>query len=210
MNLGSSGRPFRLLRSPPSRSWGCLATNGPTLVMCSFVHASLHSIGGNGYTTSLILSWSSLLILPFALVPPWQLRQSESVLALGGRLRELWKVEEQDDRPLLRELCALPGCWKACKQVLCGVCYISHALDRFPRHEPTDKEGFSWKPEEEKLRYTRGRDGDFLLTPFQCDLCVFHNVQLRDPVGGSLQDVMLLCCIRRINLDAVWGESPPR
>jgi hypothetical protein len=35
-------------------------------------------------------------------------------------------------------------------------------------------------------------------------------VQLRDPVGGSLQDVMLLCCIRRINLDAVWGESPPR
>jgi hypothetical protein len=99
------------------------------------------------------------------------------------------------------------GCWGACGQVWCGTCYVNHALDRFPHHKPVDEEGFYWKPEEDRFRYARGRDGDFLLTPFQCDLCVFRNLQLRDPAGGSLQDDLLLCCIRRVNLDAVWGRE---
>jgi len=99
------------------------------------------------------------------------------------------------------------GCWAACKHVWCGACYTNHALVRFPRHEPVDEEGFNWKPDEEKLRYTHGRDGDFLLTPFQCDLCVFRNLQKRNPAAGCLQDDMLLCCIRRVNLDAVWGRE---
>jgi len=49
------------------------------------------------------------LILPFSAAFPWQLRQSGPLLELGRRLREVWKVEEQDDRPILRELCALSG-----------------------------------------------------------------------------------------------------
>ncbi len=49
------------------------------------------------------------LILPFSAAFPWQLRQSGPLLELGRRLREVWKVEEQDDRPILRELCALLG-----------------------------------------------------------------------------------------------------
>jgi hypothetical protein len=100
------------------------------------------------------------------------------------------------------------GCWAACKQVWCGSCYTNHALDRFPRHEPVDEEGFNWKPDEERLRYTQARDGDFLLSPFQCDICVFRNVQGRNPMVGVLQDDLVLCCIRRINLDAVWGMEP--
>jgi hypothetical protein len=99
------------------------------------------------------------------------------------------------------------GHWPACKQVWCGSCYTTHALDRFPKHEPVDEEGFNWKPAEEQLRYTQARDGDFLLAPFQCDLCVFRNLQGRNPTNASLQDEMLLCCIRRINLDAVWGRE---
>jgi hypothetical protein len=99
------------------------------------------------------------------------------------------------------------GCWSSCKQVWCGGSYTNHALERFPRHEPIDEERFTWKPVEEKLRYTRGWDGDFLMTPFQCDLCVFHNLQQRDPTAGFHQDDMLLCCIHRVNLDAVWGRE---
>jgi hypothetical protein len=52
---------------------------------------------------SLILAF----ILPFSSTSPWQLRQTESVLALGRRLHGLWQMEESDDRPVLRELCTL-------------------------------------------------------------------------------------------------------
>jgi hypothetical protein len=49
-----------------------------------------------------------------------------------------------------------------------------------------------------------GRDGDHLLTPFQCDLCVFRNLKHRNPSEG---DRLLLACIRQVNLDAFWGRE---
>jgi hypothetical protein len=52
------------------------------------------------------------------------------------------------------------------------------------------------------------RDGDHLLTPFQCDLCCFRNLQHQDPVPGLPKDDLLLCAIRRANLDALWGREP--
>jgi len=81
-----------------------------------------------------------------------------------------------------------------------------HPLDRFPRHVPVDEAGFDWRPPADLARYTHARNGDFLVTPFQCDLCIFRNLQRRNPIGTP-QDDLLLCCIRRINLDAVWGRE---
>jgi len=92
--------------------------------------------------------------------------------------------------------------------VWCGGCYTSHPLDRFPRHIPADEGGFEWQTPEDALRYTHARDGDHLLTPFQCDLCVFRNLHGRNPIPGIHRDDALLCCIRRVNLDAVWGREP--
>jgi hypothetical protein len=51
------------------------------------------------------------------------------------------------------------------------------------------------------------RDGDHLLTPFQCDLCCFRNLQGRDPMPQDPRDDLLLCCLRRANLDAMWGRE---
>jgi hypothetical protein len=99
-------------------------------------------------------------------------------------------------------------CWTACQSVWCGACYVPHPLDKFHCYTPTDEEGFDWRPPEDKQRHTQARDGDNLLTPFQCDLCSFQNLQHRNPQPGSPQDDMLLCCIRRANLDAVWGREP--
>jgi len=48
------------------------------------------------------------------------------------------------------------------------------------------------------------RDGDHLVTPFQCDLCVFRNLKGRNP---GAQDALLLACIRQANLDALWGRE---
>jgi hypothetical protein len=49
-----------------------------------------------------------------------------------------------------------------------------------------------------------GRDGDHLLTPFQCDLCVFRNLKHCNPGDG---DPLLMACIRQVNLDALWGRE---
>jgi len=98
-------------------------------------------------------------------------------------------------------------CWAPCNQVWCGSCYSAHPLDRFPRYTPADEDGFEWHTPEDVLRYTHARDGDHLLTPFQCDLCVFRNLRKRNPIPDSNRDTALLCCIRRVNLDAVWGRE---
>jgi hypothetical protein len=57
---------------------------------------------------------------------------------------------------------------------------------------------------EEKRRFLCARDGDHLCTRFQCDLCHFINIQKRPPIS-SVEDVKLLTCIRRANLDALWS-----
>jgi hypothetical protein len=79
-------------------------------------------------------------------------------------------------------------------------------LDRFPHHAPVDEDGFDWGPQEDVTQYTHGRNGDHMVTPFQCDLCIFRNLQRRNPVAG-LQDDLLLCFICRVNLDALWGRE---
>jgi hypothetical protein len=52
------------------------------------------------------------------------------------------------------------------------------------------------------------RDGDSLVTPFQCDHCHFVNVMGREPVEGLASDLRVLKCIRRVNLDAFWSREP--
>ncbi len=71
----------------------------------------------------------------------------------------------------------------------------------------TDDDGFDWRPAEDLTRYREARNGDHLLTPFQCNLCCFWNLQKRDPILLLARDDLLLCCIHRANLDAMWGRE---
>jgi hypothetical protein len=48
-------------------------------------------------------------------------------------------------------------------------------------------------------RFKLARDGDHLMCPFQCDDCHFQNLNT---------DGVLLLCIRRANLDALWVREP--
>jgi hypothetical protein len=55
--------------------------------------------------------------------------------------------------------------------------------------------------------YLVGRDGDHLLIPFECDLCVFSKLTDSEPVAMCEQDNLLLACIHRISLDAFWSRA---
>ena len=61
--------------------------------------------------------------------------------------------------------------------------------------------------DDDRLRFKEGREGDHLLTPFQCDRCHFLNMQQRLPVEGRTVDDLLMMCIRRANLDALWSRE---
>lgn len=98
-------------------------------------------------------------------------------------------------------------CWTPCRSVWCGECYTPHPLDRFHHYVPTDEDGFEWRPADRCRSHLEARNGDHLLTPFQCDLCVFRNLKLRNPLHINPRDDLLLCCIRQINLDSVWGRE---
>lgn len=57
-------------------------------------------------------------------------------------------------------------------------------------------------------RYVQARNGDNLLTPFQCDTCHFRNLMGRNPENSLAQDLRILKCIRRANLDSLWSSEP--
>ena len=48
-----------------------------------------------------------------------------------------------------------------------------------------------------------GRDGDHLMVPFECDLCIFRKLKGVDPRVKSESDKELLEYIRRLNLDSM-------
>jgi hypothetical protein len=56
-------------------------------------------------------------------------------------------------------------------------------------------------------RYRRGRNGDHLMVPFECDLCHFRNMNKRDPSYESAKDRFTMTAIRRANLDAFWARE---
>jgi hypothetical protein len=56
--------------------------------------------------------------------------------------------------------------------------------------------------------YARARDGDHVMVPFECDLCVFRKLRDTDrPDASSERDKLLMACIRRMILDAFWSRA---
>jgi hypothetical protein len=95
-----------------------------------------------------------------------------------------------------------------CFRAWCGPCYWAHPLDRFHINRPADEAGFEWlvKPSNAE-RYMCGRSGDHLMTPFQCDWCLFRVLTGRNPLPSDRKDEYLLCLLRRCNLDAFWARE---
>ncbi len=67
-----------------------------------------------------------------------------------------------------------------------------------------------WQPKNDDLyRFSRAQDGDDLLVPFKCDICIFTKLYRRLPQPAAVEpkDALTLACIRRINLDAFWSRA---
>jgi hypothetical protein len=81
------------------------------------------------------------------------------------------------------------GTWNPCKRVWCGPCYIPLDNKEFPVARAVDEDGMEMEDPRDEFRFMQARNGDNLITPFQCDLCHFRNLLGRDPVEGLAQDI---------------------
>ena len=92
--------------------------------------------------------------------------------------------------------------------VWCGECYQKGESDNFHINQRVDDEGnLVVESNLDQERYIKGIDGSHLVTPFQCDLCIFRNLYKRNPRPVTL-DRESLAVIRRLNLDSIWSREP--
>ena len=73
-------------------------------------------------------------------------------------------------------------------------CYRLMKDDNFPISTLADIDDVEDPSEEDK--YKHARNGDYFSCPFQCDLCHFWNIQIRDPGPSSVQARQLKIAIR--------------
>jgi hypothetical protein len=100
------------------------------------------------------------------------------------------------------------GHWKKCRGVWCGSCFESNNEDGFPIRVPiNDGTEAVLVNVQDEGRFTCARNGDYLMTRFQCGTCHFRNIQGRDPQHGDRRDALFLRCIRRATLDAFWSRE---
>lgn len=88
----------------------------------------------------------------------------------------------------------------------CHGCYHLEDDGRFPIKKPKDEEGYVLASSKDDRRFLFGREGDHLVTTFQCDLCHFRNINGRSPLPDGSDDTVMKF-IRRANLDALWSRE---
>jgi hypothetical protein len=87
------------------------------------------------------------------------------------------------------------------------VCYTPRTILTFSTDEHEEEDGFLWIKRGDERRFEVARNGDNLITHFQCELCIFRNLHQRDPATSSRNDSLALCVYRRANIDAFWSRE---
>jgi hypothetical protein len=147
--------------------------------------------------------------LPLSKTSPWRYRgttvveQAEKPVLLGcGRM------VTTISGLFCANSCERRGVFPACQGVWYEGCYkMDEGSDPFPVKRPVDEGGNDLTQEKDKARFSFARSGDHLMTRFQCDTCHFQNIRGRDILQGVGADKLLMMCVRRANLDALWSRE---
>jgi hypothetical protein len=77
----------------------------------------------------------------------------------------------------------------------------------FPIAKMLDADGVDLATDTDKRRFKTARTGDHLMTPFQCELCHFHNIYNREPSKYDFEDVEVTEFIHQCCKDALWSRQ---
>ena len=131
---------------------------------------------------------------------------------LRGSCRKCLKTLQWTDSICCRNFSWNFGGWTTCGGMWCGGCYTSPMtgfwLAPDPREQHLAQDGANrWRSKVDLKRFQYARNGDHLMTPFVCDLCVFRALRNRDPITLSDKDQKTLMYIRRCRMDAFWSRA---
>ena len=88
------------------------------------------------------------------------------------------------------------------------VAHIENDLYQGVTHQDKVRLKHAWRQiHKGKTDFLVARAGDHLITPFECDRCVFWKLKNRHSNANNAQDNLLLACIRRSSLDAFWSRA---
>jgi hypothetical protein len=84
---------------------------------------------------------------------------------------------------------------------------VSDAV-KFPIRMPVDEEGFRVVKSKDLGRFLTARDGDHLISEFQCPLCHFRNIYKRNPREDKAMDVLVMSTyMPRAIIDSFWSRE---
>jgi hypothetical protein len=81
------------------------------------------------------------------------------------------------------------GSFAPCLSVWCPECYVGKDLIDFLIKRQIDEDGVDITALGDEKRFKTARAGDHLMTPFQCELCHFHNIYNTEPRPYDLEDI---------------------
>lgn len=99
------------------------------------------------------------------------------------------------------------GLFNPCNSAWCGACFVECGSKEFYVRRLVDEDGEDLENHLDAKRFKEGRAGDHLMTPFQCELCHFRNIYLRNPSLRSSVDQEAMEFFRRASLDAFWSRA---
>jgi len=157
--------------------------------------------------------WEPLLMflcLPYRSQDP-KLEQGRRLLEAFSRDLQAGFLTSTDQRSrgnLLPNFCWKRGPFAPCEGCWCPDCFRSEGHTEWFIRSDMDKDGKVLITKGSERRFLVGRQGEHLITPFQCHLCHFQNVQQRDPLDFLPTDQQALEFITRAVLDSFWSREP--
>jgi hypothetical protein len=94
-----------------------------------------------------------------------------------------------------------------CQGFCCPDCFKPTGNKPFLIQKAYDEEGEELTKHGDERRFLEARAGDHLMVPFQCSLCHFRNIMLRDPWEDDENDREIIEFIVRATLDSFWGRE---
>jgi hypothetical protein len=148
--------------------------------------------------------------LPYVSHRPRLEERQELLVTFQGALpgKDMPDISSGEQGRLLRELLVSARSFAPCLGAGCPQCFKPTRITDFPIALQCDDEGEVIISGDEAKRFREARAGDHLMTPFQCNVCHFRNVYLRDPQGGDLVDAEVIEYMRRVILDSLWSREP--
>jgi hypothetical protein len=118
------------------------------------------------------------ITFPFIKHRPWRLQNMKLMEKAQSKLQSLPSTSPEWGGSILCKLCLQSRGLDQLLEDMMWTMLQGDKSDEFPVAEPEVKDGYVTLREQDTHQFMVGRNGDHLMTPFQCDLCHFRNINL--------------------------------